>query len=191
MCVAVAGYAGHGLMNSFGDVEWLPDPGLTPDQFSYPVDRIRERLELEWAGSGDEEMALYLEFAREKLSESSAMVKALNADAAAVSIDAYREYIERAAATVEDGPADAAPGIRHRFISALLEHVYIMSVDYLDMPLGIRKMLSPVFTTAMNHYNLQSAKLPKREKNALFFKEDEVHWSLEMIQQADAQRITN
>ena len=191
MCVAVTGNAGHGLMNTFGDVEWLPDPGATPDQFGYAVDGIRERFELAFAGSIDAELALCLEFAREKLAETSAMIKALDAEAATVSIGIYREYIERAAATVEGGPANAAPERRHRFIRGMLEHVYIMSADYLDMPLGIRTMLSPVFTAAMDHYNTQSAMLPKRKKDALFFKEDEVHWSLEMIRQADVQQITN
>ena len=74
MCVAVTGNAGHGLMNTFGDVEWLPDPGATPDQFGYAVDGIRERFELAFAGSIDAELALCLEFAREKLAETSAMI---------------------------------------------------------------------------------------------------------------------
>ena len=191
MLAAMSAHAGHGLMNSFGDVEWLPDPGATPDQIAYPVDRLRERLALELAGSTGEEMTLCLKFAREKLAETSAMVKAGDSDAAAVAIEAYDAYIERAAAVVEGKPEGRLGTRRHQFVTALLEHVYIMSVDYLDMPLGIRTVVSTVFTTAMAHYNLTSAKLPKREKEALFFKEDEVQWSLEMMRQADLQHITN
>ena len=185
------GHAGHGLMNSFGDVEWLPDPGTTPDRLAYPLDRISERIELRLAASTDEELALCLAFAREKLAEASAMIKAVDVDAAVVAIDVYRDYIERAAAAVDQGPADLVPERRHGLIAALMEHVYIMSVDYLDMPLGIRTVISPVFTTAMDHYATQSAKLPQRAKDALFFKDEEIRWSLEMMRQADVQQITN
>lgn len=191
LLVATGAHAGHGLMNSFGDVEWLPDPGATPDQFLYPVDRMRERIELELAESSDEEMALCLAFGREKLAEATTMINAGESNAAVVAIEAYGRYIEQAAAAVESAPAAQAPTRRHRFVNALLEHLYIMSVEYLDMPLEIRRVVAAVFTADMAHYERHSAKLPKRAQEALFFKEDEIHWSLEMIRQADLQRITN
>lgn len=184
MLVTAAGLAGHGLMNSFGGIEWLPDPGATPNQFVYRVDLMDEGIALRLARSSDEEMALYLRFAREKLAEVSTMIKAGDASSAAVAIDVYRDYIERAAATIVDDPADAVVDRRHRFIAALLEHIYIMSLEYLDMPLEIRAAVSPVFTSTMDHYDAQSAELSKREKDALFFKEEEIRWSLEMIRQA-------
>ena len=191
MLVTANGLAGHGLMNSFGGIDWLPDPGATPNQFVYRIDLMDEGVALRLARSRDEELALYLGFAREKLAEASAMIKGGDATSATVAIDVYRDYIERAAATIGDDPADAAPDCQHRFITALLEHIYIMSLEYLDMPLEIRAAVSPVFTSTMDHYDAQSAKLSKREKDALFFKEEEVRWSLEMIRQADLQRITN
>jgi hypothetical protein len=43
----------------------------------------------------------------------------------------------------------------------------------------------------MTDYERHSAKLPKSEKDVLFFKEEEVYWSLEMLSRADDQRITN
>ncbi|MCZ6666339.1 MAG: DUF5667 domain-containing protein [Gammaproteobacteria bacterium] len=186
-----ASHAGHGLMNSFADVEWLPDPGVTPDQITYLFDRIDESTELQFAASPDTEIALCLEFAREKLAETSAMIKALNADAASLAMQLYSDYVERVSAIIEGPQTSLTAERRHRFINALLEHVYIMSVDYLDMPLEIRTRLSPLFATAMRHYEAQSALLSKGEKDAFFFKEEEIRWSLEMTQQADKQRITN
>ena len=59
------------------------------------------------------------------------------------------------------------------------------------MPLGVRTILSPLFSNAMADYERHSAKLPKSEKDVLFFKEEEVYWSLEMLSRADDQRITN
>ena len=186
-----ASHAGHGLMNSFADVEWLPDPGVTPDQIAYLFDRIDESTELQFAGSPDEKIALCLEFAREKLAETSAMIKDHEGDAASFAMRLYGDYLARVSAIVEGADPSRAAERRHRFINALLEHIYIMSVDYLDMPLEIRTRLSPLFGTAMRHYEAHSGRLPKGEKEAFFFKEEEIRWSLEMTQQADKQRITN
>jgi hypothetical protein len=191
MLAVTASHAGHGLMNSFADVEWLPEAGYTPNQLIYALDQIGESAELRLADSADEKISLYLEFAREKLAEISAMIKAHDADAASRAMRRYREYIESASAIVANENASRANANRHRFINALLEHVYIMSVDYLDMPLGIRTGLAPLFAAVMRHFEVQSGQLPKGEKDALFFKEEEIRWSLEMAQQADKQGITN
>ncbi|MDP6182377.1 MAG: DUF5667 domain-containing protein [Gammaproteobacteria bacterium] len=192
LLAAVAAQAGHGLMNSFGDVEWLPDPGTTPDQLTYPLDRIGERAELALAESGEEALSLCLEFAREKLAEISAMVRAGEGQAAAAATAHYRGYLDRAAAAVEASPGTELSALRHRYVNALLEHVYIMSIDYMDMPLKIRESaLAPLFATAMAHFKAQRAALSKGEKDALFFKEEEIRWSLEMAKRADEQGIKN
>lgn len=192
LAACAAAQAGHGFMNSFGDIEWLPEPGTTPDDFAYSFDRIGERAELALAGSSAESLALCLEFAREKLAEISAMVKADDAQAAAVAVAHYRDYVERAAAAVAALPPAQLAEHRARYINALLEHVYIMSVDYVDMPLGIRqRSLSPLFEAAMRQFEAQRAALSKDEREALFFKEEEIRWSLEMTQQADEQKIVN
>ncbi len=183
-------HGGHGLMNSFADIEWLPDPGVTPDQIGYRLDRLAENAALQFAQSPDEEISRCLEFALEKLAETSAMIKTQNPLAASIAMRHYGGYIARVAAIIER----AEPPItahRHRFINALLEHLYIMSVDYLDMPLGIRTSLSPLFANTLQHFEAQSARLSKGEKAALFFKEEEIRWSLEMTHQADEQKITN
>ena len=36
--------AGHGLLNSFNDLKWLPAPGRTPDQWNYRLDQWRDQL---------------------------------------------------------------------------------------------------------------------------------------------------
>ena len=36
----VPAQAGHGLMNAFSDIAWLPDPGRTPDQADYALDAL-------------------------------------------------------------------------------------------------------------------------------------------------------
>jgi len=178
-------------MNSFGDVKWLPEPGTTPDELAYPFDRLKELFELKTAGSTKKEIDLCLEFAYEKLAEASEMLKNNDTSATAVALEDYGTYIGRAGALVDALPVENHSGHRTRYVAFLLEHVYIMSVEYLDMPLGARTILSPLFSNAMADYERHSAKLPKGEKDALFFKEEEVYWSLEMVSRADEQQITN
>lgn len=178
-------------MNSFGDVEWLPESGTTPDKLAYPFDRLQELFELKIAGSTKKEIDLCVKFAYEKLAEASEMIKNNNTSAAALALKDYDTYKGRAGALVEELPAENHSGDRTRYVTFLLEHVYIMSVEYLDMPLGVRTILSPLFSNAMTDYERHSAKLPKSEKDVLFFKEEEVYWSLEMLSRADDQRITN
>ena len=38
-------FAGHGLLNSFSDLEWLPPAGRTPDQWNYRLDTWREEYQ--------------------------------------------------------------------------------------------------------------------------------------------------
>jgi len=192
LAVSMRGYAGHAFMNSFADIEWLPEPGYTPNDFLYPVDTLVEKILLAIASIRGDEMARSLEFAREKLAETGAMLKAHNSAAAELAADRYREYIERAAAAIARAPAEQRTEERRACMNALLEHVYIMSVDYVDMPLDVRAaVLTPLFDHAMAQFHALRAGLSEAEQKAFFFKEEEIRWSLEMATQADAQRITN
>lgn len=192
LLVATGSHGGHGFMNSFADVEWLPEPGTTPDAWSYAFDRLQERATLVLAQSDEEVMTLAFEFAREKLAEASAMMRAGDAPAATRSLAHYEDYIGQAAAVVAAVPPGEDGEFRSRFIKAVLEHVYVMCVDYVDLPLGIRAtVLAPFFAATMDHFAAQRAALSKGEQDALFFREEEIRWSLEMVEQADIQKITN
>ena len=182
--------AGHGFMNSFGDVEWFPDPGITPNEWTYRLDRADEQLALMRA-SGENKFSLPLEYAEEKLSEASAMIKAKDPAAARIALDYYDDYITRANVALESSSGAEQAALRSRFIDAVLEHIYLITVDYVDMPLKDRTMLSKFFETGILRYEAARDKLPKAARDALFFKEEEVRWSIEMTRQADAQGIVN
>ena len=194
LCLAVSlrVFAGHGFMNSFADVEWLPEPGCTPDRACYFFDTAVEHVLLllaRWRGTA---LAFTLTTAREKLAETSAMIKAHDVRAAT---RASRRYLALAAAAqraVQRTPDPARSAAREQYMYATLEHVYILSVDYVDMPLGLRReILQPVFDAAMAAYAEARAALGEAEQKALFFREEEIRWSLEMTAQADVQKITN
>lgn len=175
-------YAGHGLMNAFADIEWLPDPGRTPASPDYGLDSAAEAARLALT-DGPGRFDLLLEFMREKLAEVDAMVRASRRAEAAVAVTAYRDYLERAAALASGDPA------ARTLAAALLEHQYIMSVNYLDLPRDTRAVIGSVMTAAATHYERLREALPRAFREAQFFKEEEVRWSWETAQQADAQGL--
>ncbi len=175
-------HAGHGLMNAFADIEWLPDPGRTPASPDYFLDRAAESARLALTDAPGR-FALLLELLREKLAEVDAMVRADRRAEAAVAVTAYRDYLERAAGLAASD--DAA----RTLAAALLEHQYIMSVNYLDLPRDTRPVIGGVMTAAATHYERLRDALPRTFREAQFFKEEEVRWSWETAQQADAQGL--
>jgi hypothetical protein len=88
--------AGHGFMTTFGNIEWLPDPGRAPDSAWYRLDGWEEEGRLLLARTPEEKIRLCLAYTREKLAELEAMVKLENAPAARTAFNHYREYIDRA-----------------------------------------------------------------------------------------------
>jgi hypothetical protein len=182
LCSLPPAEAGHGLMNAFADIEWLPEPGRTPANPDYVLDRAAESARLAMADDAGR-FALLLELLREKLAEVDAMVRANLRAEAAVAVTAYRDYLERAAALAATD--DAA----RTLAGALLEHQYIMSVNYLDLPRDARPVIAEVMTAAGEHYERLRDALPRAFREAQFFKEEEVRWSWETAQQADLQDL--
>jgi hypothetical protein len=192
LVVSLRVFAGHGFMNSFADVEWLPEPGCTPDSACYFIETAAEHVLLllaRWRGTA---LAFTLETAREKLAETSAMIKRHDERAARRASRRYLALSAAAQSAVQRTPDAARSAARATYMNATLEHVYILSVDYVDMPLGVRHaILQPVFDAAMAGYENARTALSDAEQKALFFREEEIRWSLEMTTQADAQKITN
>ena len=192
LLVPGGGHAGHGFMNSFADIEWLPNPGCTPDGFCYVLDTLFEHVVLLVAAVRGNELDPALRFAREKLAETAATLKAGDADAATAAAKRYLALAGRGGASVDGMTGERAAAARRRYVDALLEHVYIMTVEYVDFPLDVRaRVLTHVFDVQMALFGSARDALPEREREALFFREEEIRWSLDMKAQADAQRITN
>jgi Domain of unknown function (DUF5667) len=173
--------AGHGLLNSFNDLQWLPAPGRTPDQWHYWLDGWRERSALLLANDNNTRLKLCLDTMREKLAEAEAMVGKADQQAAAIAIAHYRDYLDRAQALV-DGPSSLSA--RLALARALLEHQYMLSVDYVDLPLAPRAVLATLIEALDQRYSELRKQLPLAQAQALFFKEEEVRWSWEMARRA-------
>jgi hypothetical protein len=186
LLVPRAAFAGHGFVSAFGNIEWLPEPGRTPDSPWYRLDAWQEEGKLLLARDPETKTRLCLSFAREKLAELEAMVKAENAPAAEIAAGRYRDYVDRAQRIVSDGTEPAAKeALAEVMANALLEQQYILSVIYEDLPAGARAVVPRVIAAAQERYQDITKLLSPKKKGALFFKEEEVRWSVQMATRAD------
>lgn len=186
LALPAAGFTGHGFMTAFGNIEWLPEPGRTPDSAIYKLDAVQEEGKLLLAREPAAKMQRYLTFTREKLAELEAMVKAEKAQAAQTAVERYQAYLDRAKTLVtEQSDQGQKEALAETLATALLEHQYILSVIYPDLPAAKRQVILTTAHTAGKQYQDIVKLLPAKKKGALFFKEEEVRWSLQMAERAD------
>lgn len=194
LLVAYPAFAGHGFMSAFGNVEWLPEPGRTPDSAWYQLDTWHEEGQLWLAATPQEKFRLALAFAGEKLAEAETMLTAQNTAAAQIATNQYWYYIDRAEqaiATLSGEPKEMSEsnlGLIERLVTELLEHQYILTIIYIELPPESRSVLREIFTTAQKRYAMIADRLPRKTRGALFFKEEEVRWSIEMAIRTDEER---
>lgn len=181
-----AAQAGHGLINSFADIEWLPTPGTTPDQLTWQLDLAADAaaLWLEQAPAG--RRALLYTSARERLAELDAMVRVGDGAAAARAVSAYRDVLDALEQTLQSAPS---PADFRDYAEALLAHQYLLSTNYLDLPRASRGSIRPMLELAAARYADVAKRLPQGTRDALFFKEEEVRWSRDMAVAADEQGL--
>lgn len=176
-------FAGHGFSSSFGNIEWLPEPGRTPDSVLYRLDAAREEGQLFLAQTDEAKIRLCLTFAREKLAELEAMVKAEKAEAAQSAVERYRLYMDRAQQLTTDSTS-GKESLADLMANALLEHQYMLSVIYEELPASTRAVVLEIIAAAQEKYQVLAKLLSPKKKGALFFKEEEVRWSVQMAMRA-------
>ncbi len=181
LLVSSPAVAGHGFVTTFGDIEWLPEPGRTPDTVGYQLDSWSEAGQLWLATTAQQVVDLSLGFAREKLAEVEAMLTVQDTDAAQVALEHYWYYIDRAEQALPqaaDGQDEDAIALVEALTTHLLEHQYILTIIHTDLSVESRSILREVFTTAQQRYPRIADRLPRKKRGALFFKEEEVRWSV-------------
>jgi Domain of unknown function (DUF5667) len=181
--------AGHGLMNSFANIEWLPAPGLTPASPWYRAEAWREAVSLWRADAPRDKIFLCEKIAREKLAELEAMIRAGDRASALIAIAQYQHYLDRALTTLAAVENASPEGVTEKLAVALLEHQYIVTYDYLDLPRDARPVALKLIESAAQAYLQLRAQLPRRTQESLFFKEEEVRWSRQQAEDADAQGL--
>lgn len=180
--------AGHGMLNSFAGIEWLPAPGVLPGEAAYRLDDWDERLRARAARAPEARLGRCLDFAREKLAELEATVDARNAAGAARAVAAYRDRLACAASAVAAaGPQSGT--LAERLATALLEHQYIVSTGYMDRPRDARRVIAQMIAVAAALYADTVAGLSAQRRESLFFREEEARWSWQMALAADEQGL--
>jgi len=178
----VSTFAGHGFVTAFANIEGLPDPGRTPDSAWYRLDAWQEEGRLTLARNPEAKVRLYLAFTREKLAEIEMMVKVKNTQAAEIAADRYQLYLDQARHLILSArETTTKEALADLMANALLDQQYILSVIYEEMPVASRSVVSQVITTAQERYQNISRLLPLKKQKALFFKEEEVRWSVRMV----------
>ncbi|MGE0861636.1 MAG: DUF5667 domain-containing protein [Gammaproteobacteria bacterium] len=173
--------AGHGLLNSFNDIEWLAAPGTTPVDWYYPVLLASEDLALRLTTAPEARATRCFAGLRQRLAEALVMVKQGETAASRRALEGYTARL----ACLEALARDARDGeIGERLAQALLEQRYMISVEYPDLPPDARAPLEAWMSDTDARYLALRATLPKATAEALFFKEEEVRWSWEMARRA-------
>lgn len=188
-CLASAARAGHGLINSFAGIAWLPEAGLLPVDFGWRLDCWAERFDVLRAPDSATAIALLEAHSMERLAEAVLLVKRKEGGAAAPSVEDYVRLLDEISTRIGTLEAEARTTAHLAFAARLLEAQYILSTEYLDLPREHRKALAPAVEAARHQYQAQRAPLSRRDQESLFFREEEVRWSWEQAQAADAQGL--
>lgn len=188
--LATSCLAGHGLINSFGGIEWLPDATATPADWRYRFERWGEEAQLALAADDAARVQQLGALARERIAECEALVRLDRGDLVPVAVAAYEQHLAAMRAALETTvPVSQQPAALLSFATLLLEHRYIVSTDYLDLPRASRPVLARLMEVAATHYAAIRPRLSRRVRDGLFFKEEEVRWSWEQALGADAQGL--
>jgi hypothetical protein len=181
--------AGHGLINSFAGITWLPEAGLLPIDFGWRVDCWAEKFEVMQADSAELAVGLLHAHAMERLAEAILLVKQGQAGAAGPALEAYADLLAETMARIDELDEPDQTSAHLAFAARLLEARYIVSTEYPDLPRDQRKVLVPAMEAAQEAYQAQRAPLSRRNQESLFFREEEVRWSWEQGLAADAQGL--
>lgn len=182
---AGAAGAGHGLLNSFAGIEWLPPPGVTPDSVFYGPERWWDQRALAAAHEPMRRMRLAVGLARERLAEALAMVRADETAALQLALTDWQAML----AVAVSASAELGDGVRVELANALLEQRYMAATEYLDLPHAARAPLLNSLQAVAASYAALAATLARARREALFFREEEARWSVEMAQAADEQGL--
>lgn len=186
---APAAVAGHGLLNAFADVEWLPAAGVTPAHRGWWLEQWWDGLARDFAATPSLRFRLGVAQSRERLAEIEAVARTGRPEAAAPALAGYRSCLEYLVAGARSSGPRERSLLARRLVDALLEQRYILAVDYLDVPSAGRAALRSAMAVADEHYARARARLPVGIAESLFFKEEEVRWNWESGQQGDAQGL--
>ncbi|MEM7542728.1 MAG: DUF5667 domain-containing protein [Pseudomonadota bacterium] len=176
--------SGHGTLSAFTDPDVLVDPGRTPDQGDYDLDRSEEQARLDAAADPYIRYGVAYAICREKLAEVIAMADSGKPLAAQTALDEYARNLDQAWRAVVGIKRKSAPDIAGHFVNTLLEHRYIASLYFSSMPSATAKMLERLAALATDYHAKALPLTPYTFAESIRLKEHEVLWSWEAARRA-------
>lgn len=164
-------------MNSFANIEWLPEAGLTPNQSFYFLDSFAEKIEILLSQREGHQGEAYLKLSKEKLAEIVEMAKKERTEETQLATRHYFEYLNRA--FEENGNEKSQKYLT--ILNTILEHRYILGFEYPELPNDTRReILRDIDSSLISLYKQIEELLPRSLSDSLFFKKDEVNWIWEI-----------
>ena len=169
--------AGHGFMNSFANIEWLPDAGLTPNQSFYFLDSVAEKIEILFSQRERHQGETYLKLSKEKLAEIVEMANNEGPEEAQLAERHYFEYLNRA--FEENGGEKNEKYLT--ILKTILEHRYILGFEYQELSKdGSQEIIKSTDLNLHSLYTKIEELIPRSLGDSLFFKKDEINWIWEI-----------
>ena len=185
--LVVPGYvnSGHGFFNSFEGVPWLPEPGLTPDQFVYFIDEAIEKFQTSSYVDSLVIKKKYLTFAEEKLAEGVALLKDSNTKHHARIENSYARYLTILSQSFSRNQSTDETNYQQYCAERLLQHMYILSIEVIDSDRSAANHFLTLNKIASENYHKLIKNLSRDFVDSHFFKKQEVKWSWEITLESD------
>ncbi len=172
--------AGHGFFNSFEGITWLVDPGLTPAQLLYPIDKASEQLQINFEKNPLTLKKIYMAFAEEKLAEGVSLLRRGDIKNYQEARKKYTHYLKALQSSFKEGDGVESTEYQKEYADRLLEHMYILSVEILSADISTHEYFLTLNKIASNHYHSMMQTLSRDFVGSHFFKKEEVKWSWEL-----------
>lgn len=177
--LSFSAHGGHGFYNSFATIEWLNNPGGTPENLFYSAEVFAEDFSLSRAKNLQARHKLSLKYAEEKLAESVSLFTRDKLSAADQSTLLYFKYLDDSQKTALQLMKIENHELIQNLAERLLQHQYILSVEAIQ--LSDKSYIAAVqLNKAIKiRYEATIANTSRDFQDSHFFKKEEVKWSWE------------
>ena len=177
--LSFSAHGGHGFYNSFATIEWLNNPGGTPENLFYSAEIFTENFNLSRAKNLQARHKLSLKYAEEKLAESVSLFTRDRLSAATRSTLLYIKYLDDSQKTALQLIKTENHELIQNLAERLLQHQYILSVEAIQ--LSDKSYIAAVqLNKAIKiRYETIIANTSRDFQDSHFFKKEEVKWSWE------------
>jgi hypothetical protein len=177
--LSFSAHGGHGFYNSFATIEWLSNPGGTPENLFYSAEVFAEGFNLSRAKNLQARHKFSLKYAEEKLAESVSLFTRDRLSAATRSTLLYIKYLDDSEKTALQLIKTENHELIQNLAERLLQHQYILSVEAIQLSDQAYVEAAQLNKVIGIRYANIIANTSRDFQDSHFFKKEEVKWSWE------------